>query len=69
MWTTDNNVWNYFVEDIKTGFIRKINEQYYAFYKDMILSNYSTLEAAKVMVENPTLNYTPKIDEKYIVRP
>lgn len=69
MWINEENEWIYTINDVKIGSIRKVRDIFFAFYKDIILQGFKSLDEAKQMVENPKINYQPKIDEKYTARP
>lgn len=51
------------------GRIIQRNAKYYAFYREVIMSGYDTLEEAMKIIENPTITHNSKLDERYTVRP
>lgn len=51
------------------GRIIRRNAKYYAFYRELILSGYDTLEEAMKMVENPTAQYDSLLTPNYPTRP
>lgn len=65
-----HSLWEFVEKDKMIGYIIKRNDRYYSFYKGTILSGYDTLQQAKSIVEDPTIDFNKLMnDDKYTVKP
>ncbi len=71
MWNEiSHSLWEFVEKDEMSGHIIKRNDRYYSFYKGVILSGYDTLQQAKQIVEDPTIDFNKIMtDKKYETKP